>query len=68
MMGGRICVRCQPYGRLVVPLGGRPPLEWARRVLAIIVRSYHKRQADERARQAREAARLGRRARARTPL
>jgi len=65
MMGGKICVRCQPFGRLVVPVGHRRPEAWAKRVLEIIVRCYYRRRRQERARMEAEAQRLGRRARTR---
>jgi hypothetical protein len=59
LMGGRICVRCQPYGRLIVPVGRRNPVEWSKRVAEIIVLCWLKRQETHRARQEAEAKRLG---------
>ena len=58
--GGCICVRAPGYGpSLTVPTGSRKPHAYAPIVLAIMVRAYHKRQADHRAWQEREAIRLG---------
>ena len=58
--GGCICVRAPGYGpSMKAPLANRKPAEYARVLLAIMVRCHFKRMAEHRERQEREAIRLG---------
>lgn len=59
LMGNRICVR-SAYGSETVDIGrGKPELA-AAKTLAQIVRTYHRKRDQDRARQEREARRLAR--------